>query len=699
MSYDKIVPKSNQLYHVPLELHIDEVIGGIIDGTIKINIQIPDVSDLPTQITRIDTELGRLEDVKVDKIPGKGLSDENYTLLEKNKLAGIEDEATKNETDAQLRDRTTHTGEQPISTITGLQDELDSKVDKVPGQGLSDENFTLPEKTKLAGLESSHWKGEFLTEEALYAGVPNPQPGDYANVDAPGENARRFIWDSNDEVWVEKSGIIPDPTPAQIKELYEDNPNTNAYTDAEKAKLAGIATGATKNATDAQLRDRTTHTGEQPISTITDLQDELDSKVNLAGDQTIEDVKTFSKSPVVPTPTTNTAATNKKYVDDSVAGAIGALDYIESENSSGDRVEWIDFLMDGAPYTVLGYRYELTGQDVIVGLSRYGLTVSVDGNLTTMVSTGAYFQDAENEKLKTNLTARNIAIESDVSITRIVHDGLEIRGTSNNSITLRNGSLTFSNADRIFEILGGSLRYSANFPFNNDNDLVSKKYVDDAIVASDSVPLGKQGQFIGYNEDGIPTSYSFSFESLGVPLANNTSTTSHYVYVEDSEEVKSRKEVTRTAAAGRIAMRNDTGNLEAPTEANIGTEPSTNPNHYVSKVWSGNITPEKHRLVVGRLADAPGTKTLRKNISEERMVCQAGTYTINHFTPTGTDMSPITYLVLTNAHLATIAWGSTIKWSNNEPPEFEAGHRYRLGFIWDVDSERWIGSVVTVEVL
>lgn len=42
---------------------------------------------------------------------------------------------------------------------------------------------------------------------------------------------------------------------------------------AAATKLAGIATGATANATDAQLRDRATHTGTQPSTTITGLGD------------------------------------------------------------------------------------------------------------------------------------------------------------------------------------------------------------------------------------------------------------------------------------------------------------------------------------------------------------------------------------------------------------------------------------------
>lgn len=45
-----------------------------------------------------------------------------------------------------------------------------------------------------------------------------------------------------------------------------------------KTKLDGIAAGATANSTDAQLRDRTTHTGAQAISTVTGLQTALDGK-------------------------------------------------------------------------------------------------------------------------------------------------------------------------------------------------------------------------------------------------------------------------------------------------------------------------------------------------------------------------------------------------------------------------------------
>lgn len=47
---------------------------------------------------------------------------------------------------------------------------------------------------------------------------------------------------------------------------------------AEKTKLDGIATGATKNDTDANLKDRANHTGTQAISTVSGLQGALDGK-------------------------------------------------------------------------------------------------------------------------------------------------------------------------------------------------------------------------------------------------------------------------------------------------------------------------------------------------------------------------------------------------------------------------------------
>jgi hypothetical protein len=66
--------------------------------------------------------------LKVDAVAGKGLSTNDYTTPEKTKLAGIAIGATANQTDAYLLSRTNHTGTQAISTVSGLQTALDSKI-------------------------------------------------------------------------------------------------------------------------------------------------------------------------------------------------------------------------------------------------------------------------------------------------------------------------------------------------------------------------------------------------------------------------------------------------------------------------------------------------------------------------------------------------------------------------------------------
>lgn len=65
---------------------------------------------------------------KVDKVSGKGLSANDYTNADLAKLSGVAEQSTKNSTDAQLRDRASHTGAQAIGTVTGLQAALDAKA-------------------------------------------------------------------------------------------------------------------------------------------------------------------------------------------------------------------------------------------------------------------------------------------------------------------------------------------------------------------------------------------------------------------------------------------------------------------------------------------------------------------------------------------------------------------------------------------
>lgn len=87
----------------------------------------------------------------------------------------------------------------------------------------------------------------------MQAAFPTADAGDYADVDAgTGSATVRYLWDVSDTEWVASGSGTP-LTAADIKVLYESNPDTNAFSDAEKAKLAGVAAGATYNPTTDSL--------------------------------------------------------------------------------------------------------------------------------------------------------------------------------------------------------------------------------------------------------------------------------------------------------------------------------------------------------------------------------------------------------------------------------------------------------------
>ena len=87
--------------------------------------------------------------IKVDRVEGKGLSTNDYTTTEKNKLSGIATGATKNTVSNSLTDTST------TNALSANQGKLlnDNKVDKVTGKGLSTNDYTTAERNKLAEVD------------------------------------------------------------------------------------------------------------------------------------------------------------------------------------------------------------------------------------------------------------------------------------------------------------------------------------------------------------------------------------------------------------------------------------------------------------------------------------------------------------------------------------------------------------------
>ena len=88
----------------------------------------------------------------------------NLTTQERNKLAGVEAGATVNSSDADLRNRATHTGIRPMSSVDGLEGALSSKANAA-------DVMTASERTKLTGIEDGATKNVPATDADVAAGT------------------------------------------------------------------------------------------------------------------------------------------------------------------------------------------------------------------------------------------------------------------------------------------------------------------------------------------------------------------------------------------------------------------------------------------------------------------------------------------------------------------------------------------------
>lgn len=228
-----------------------------LTGTsITVDSALSDSSENPVQNKVIKSAL----DNKVDKVQGKGLSTNDYTNEEKNKLAGISEGAKANvqadweeddtTSDAYIKNKPTipegavvdpdfsDSSTNPVQNKV-IKEALDNKVDKVEGKGLSTNDYTNEEKSKLAGIPSgaeanvqSDWD---VTDSSSDAFIKNkPEIPEAVTVDS------------------ELSSSSTNPVQNKIVKGALDNKVDKNGTDSlmtaeEHTKLGGMTAGAEPN--------------------------------------------------------------------------------------------------------------------------------------------------------------------------------------------------------------------------------------------------------------------------------------------------------------------------------------------------------------------------------------------------------------------------------------------------------------------
>lgn len=176
-------------------------------------------------------------------------SDENFTTILKEKLDGIAALATKNNTDAYLTSRANHTGTQAMSTILLLAEEFAKKVDKISGKGLSTNDYTNEEKQKLANVQD-YFKGGFNNEAAILADYPAPQMNNIYALNYETTSFWYYKdgqWvDSENVSTGDMLAAIYDPSGKRADVYSMDNMNETAtkkvMTNAERLKLSELYT-------------------------------------------------------------------------------------------------------------------------------------------------------------------------------------------------------------------------------------------------------------------------------------------------------------------------------------------------------------------------------------------------------------------------------------------------------------------------
>lgn len=208
-----------------------------------------------------------------------GLTQKNFTTALNTKLAGIEAAATADQTASEIEAIVNHDNLQGfvaaehIDWSTSQSSNIHSgnytnTTYSVQDGELSQKNFTATLKTKLDGIEAAADITDTANVvSALTAGTNvNITAGGvisstYAAPTSTATSSANGLMSTTDKVKLDaiEASATADQTDAEIKTGYENNSNTNAFTDSEKTKLSGIEASATADQTASEIEAIVNH--------------------------------------------------------------------------------------------------------------------------------------------------------------------------------------------------------------------------------------------------------------------------------------------------------------------------------------------------------------------------------------------------------------------------------------------------------
>jgi hypothetical protein len=245
-----LVMGTSRLQAVPFAFHAYGVDASNVKGVLPLSsggTGVTSMTDLKTSLG-LDNLNNAALDTKVDKVAGKGLSTNDYTTAEKNKLEAI---TGTNTGDQDLSSYATIAMLNAIDVTSSLTSVLATKVDKVTGKGLSTNDYTTAEKTKLAAVSGTNTGDQDLSGYATTAQLATKaNSSDVTTSLATKANASDVTTSlatkanaSDVTTSLATKANASDVTTGlatKVDKVTGKELSTNDYTTAEKTKLAAI---------------------------------------------------------------------------------------------------------------------------------------------------------------------------------------------------------------------------------------------------------------------------------------------------------------------------------------------------------------------------------------------------------------------------------------------------------------------------
>ena len=380
-------------------------------------------------------------------------------------------------------------------------------------EGATTKIFTDLERAKLSALVSSHYMGKYTSFSGLTIAHPTANPGDYADVDMGlGNDIERYIWDDDDNVWILQLGESTALTDAQIKVQYENNPNTNAFTDAEKTKLSGLT-----NNTDDFLTSATFNTGNgilslgmQSGSTVTV---DLDNRYSLTGHgHTLSDI------------------TDYILIDDFVTGATfnttnGILEFTRQSGSTFNvdldgRYLTIDSDSQILSFTASTGDLEISNGNIINLDGRYALTGDTSTNTDDYV-TGATFNTGDGILTLTRQSGSTLTVDLDGRYLTSETDSQTLTFSADTgNLEISSGNIV--NLDGRYSLTGHT-HSTVNFDAHTGDTSIHYQQSAITAVLANTAHATSVGTDHGYIDQDVTTTAKPTYRGLTIKDINSVS--------------------------------------------------------------------------------------------------------------------------------------------------------------------------------